>query len=220
MSQTTISIDFTNTRQTNVKTILPRWCLLKLQKLDIYDTIRQYIEAISELCYQRYLKIHRLETTNDTFNQLWKRLNLKQICKMNDESDDISPQLLTMMENSFNQYREYLNESLSDLFDIGIIAFHKLLESDEYYKTSTMQLLNVDFVKEHNELLRKIATDEHEGIPNAIQCVIEHTTQSQYRLWRSKVCKYCIYIISVYHYQVFTHDIFLYTHIDIELFRA
>ena len=146
------------------------------------------MESLADTAYTRYLKIRRLTREKQEWDHLWTKLNIDKISNIQIKNGELSRASIQILIDSMDEYRQYLNESINGLLDIGILTFHNLIESYENYKNETMQLLNDDFVKKHNELIKNISTDVLIGIPNAIKCVVENTTQNQYRFWRQRVC--------------------------------
>ena len=123
----------------------------------------------------------------EQYGTLCNDLNIEKINNIKIDNDHVSQQDLTILVDSLNKYREYLNKSINDILDVGFVAFNECIESDLNFKNATMLLLNDDFAKKHNELIRLESRNEENGIPNAIKCVVENTTQNQYRFWRQQV---------------------------------
>ena len=141
------------------------------------------------MAYKRYLKNRRLIRDFDVCDQLWIDLNIDRINRIEIQNKHVSQSILKMLIGSIDKFIKYLNNSIDGLVDIGIMAFHEFIQNKPKYKNDTMQLLNDDFVKQHNQLIHKESHDIINGIPNAIKCVVENTTQNQYRFWRQRVCE-------------------------------
>ena len=50
-----------------------------------------------------------------------------------------------------------------------------------------LNVINVDFAKNHNQLIKHATFDKNVGMKNAILGVINYTTREQYKKWRYQV---------------------------------
>ena len=177
----------TNVNHCKIRRLFPEWCSHILRQTECWYTISHIVETIAETAYKRYQANRRLTRAQEEYATLWDDLDIEKICDIRIEDNHVTQKVLKILTQSFNTYREYLNNSINDILDIGFVAFHERIESDLNFKNETMLLLNDEFAEKHNELIRLESRNEEIGIPNAIKCVVENTTQNQYRFWRQKV---------------------------------
>ena len=179
------SVDFTNKDQCTAAYLLPEECYEELQNTPIGTTIFKVLEGTSHVAYTRYLKIKRLTVVNEFQNSGWKKFQMPAIGKL--DIKNISSKIIKKMETKLKNYTEYLNEKVNDMLDIGFVRFRRLMETNQHYKTCALEILNVDWVETHNLLIKDACSDIHTGIPNAIECMTNYTSQEQYNFWRRKV---------------------------------
>ena len=170
----------------------------EIKRLQSFSSIKDVIEAVADVAYRRYLKIRRLTREKQDCDELWNKLNIDKISNIKIKNGIVSQRLQQTLIDSMDEYRKYLNDSIDGLLNIGILTFHSLIESDDNYKIETMKLLNDDFVEQHNQLITNISKDVDIGIPNAIRCIVENTTQNQYRFWRQRVCETIHLLVDLY----------------------
>ena len=182
------AIDFTNSSQCKVRQILPHWCFNGIKNSVYFPTIKTVLEHSGHLAYTRYVANYKLTHSYNLLNQVWGMFRVGDFKKLASGDAWISPRTLRRLESQVHKYIHYVNERLHFMLDVGLTTFHSLLNSNEYYRISTVKLLNADFVKIHNESVKALCSDTHVGIPNAIETVMTNTSQEQYQLFRTKVC--------------------------------
>ena len=112
-------------------------------------------------------------------------------------SDRSNRRYIGQVKDFINYKQSRLDESL----DLAIGVFKNLIQTNDSFRTQALDILQSDYVTQHNAAIIKMKNDIHHGIPNAIMTITSNITQRNFRLFRSIVC----YIIYSYYMCKYMH---------------
>ena len=180
--------DFTHPYQTKVDRILPDDIYTQLSATECASTVVKYIEAIAKQAYNHYVNLRNLMGRFNKYQDFWQDFCVRKIDTSNmNDSTDLSKYRIDVLINQLKNYVDYLNESVSNLIDIGNKFIHDSIKQDDLLAQTIYHDQTTQFVNKHNQTIKSLEKNIKRGTVNAIECVIKYTTQSQYKFWRRKV---------------------------------
>ena len=127
------------------------------------------------------------------------RLKTFGLCKLADAYDKDDNDVTSERSNRryINQITDFINykqSRLDESLNVAVGVFRNLIQQNESFRTQTYEILESDYVTQHNAAIGKMKKDIHHGIPSAIMTVTSNITQRNYGLFRSIVCILLYYL--------------------------
>ena len=172
-------IDCTSKKLTKIRNILPQQVYNDLRATNIFHEIKREMERIALLALDRY---QSLQTYNDQVI-LNKHRDFYDKFKTTAKRRYRTKSMIRLLIN----YIEYLGDNEHTLHAVCVSLFKHLLKNDETFKNTIVNVIDIDFAKIHNQLIKDATFDKEIGTKNAILGVINYTTREQYKRWRYQV---------------------------------
>ena len=182
-------IEFTTTRQCHTNRILSDDCFNSLQNHLHWGQIDFVISSLARQNYNCNVTINRAKVWKESMRNKLIDFGLFKLADAYDKdfnvcSDRSNRRYIGQVKDFINYKQSRLDESL----DLAVSVFKNLIQTNDSFRTQALDILQGDYVTQHNAAIIKMKNDIHYGIPNAIMTITSNITQRNFRLFRSIVC--------------------------------
>lgn len=164
-----------------------------LQNNPHWEQIDFVISSLARQNYNSHVSLNRAQQWKEAMRLKLIKFGLFKLADAYDEDwEACSNRCHRRYIQQVRDFIDYKQNRLNESLDLAIGVFRNLIQSNESFRTKAIDLLESDYVAQHNAAILKIKNDTHCGIPNAIMTVTSNITQRNYGLFRSIVC--CTYL--------------------------